>query len=200
MRMPEIKREVRAFTTASMRALESEDGSFRFEGTAIKYESWSEKMWGFRERVARGACTKTLAEDDIRCLHNHDVRYVLGRNKAGTLVLTEDEEGLHFTVNAPDAQWARDLHASVKRGDVNQCSFMFDKIRDAWSYDSANDIEERTLLEIKLYEVSIVTFPAYPETEASARSVFSAHKEETPAKRSSVTANLRKRLDLYEKE
>lgn len=84
----------------------------------------------------------------MRALYNHDPNYVLGRTSAGTLTLREDEKGLYFDVRAPDTQWGRDLYASVKRGDVNQCSFGFQVIADEWG--TIDGMDTRTLKEVRL--------------------------------------------------
>lgn len=136
----------------------------------------SDFFGGFRELVAPGAFTKTLADGaDVRALLNHDPNFVLGRTKAGTLSLREDEHGLWMTITPPETQWARDLMATMRRGDLDQSSFGFQTIRDRWGTgkgDGDNLIDERTLLEVRLFDVSPVTFPAYPQTEAGVRSLL----------------------------
>ena len=194
--------EVRAFAT-EVRASPSEDGSgaLRFEGYAALFNSWSQDLGGFREQIAPGAFTKSLPADDVRALLNHDKNYVLGRNRSGTLVLTEDERGLRFEVSAPDTQWARDLAESVKRGDIDQCSFGFQAVRDDWR--TADGIDERTLIEVRLFDVSIVTYPAYLDTSANVRScaeVFAEHREAAPAGSPARIRLMRMNLDLKKKE
>ena len=160
------KREVeRRFIPAEMRM----DGEGRIEGYAAVFDTWAE-IWGFREQIRQGAFSKTIREADVRCLFNHDPNYVLGRNRANTLELSEDTHGLHFRVSPPDAAWASDLHKSIARGDIDQASFSFWTVRDEW-HDVEN-VRERTLLEVGLYDVSPVTFPAYPETKINARSLM----------------------------
>jgi HK97 family phage prohead protease len=105
---------------------------------------------------------------------------------------------MHFEVVAPDAQWARDLRESVKRGDINQCSFGFTCLRDEWR--TVNGKDERTLLECALHDVSIVTYPAYEDTQASARDIYHAHQEAHPQRRFGATEILKRKLDLKEKE
>lgn len=124
----------------------------------------------FREIVMPGAFTETLANDDIRSLWNHNSDNVLGRNLNGTLRLKEDDTGLFMEVDPPDTQAGRDALISVQRGDVNQQSFMFDVQPDGddW-YEGPDGIIYRKLLRVRLYEVSPVTFPAYPQTSAEAR-------------------------------
>lgn len=139
------------------------------EGYAAVFNQWSEDLGYFREMIRQGAFAKTIKESDIRALFNHDPNYVLGRNKAGTLDLAEDDHGLQFRVNPPDATWARDLQESIKREDINQASFAFRAIRDNWDHDA--EPVERELVELHLYDVSVVTYPAYPQTQVSARTL-----------------------------
>lgn len=194
--------EVRAFAS-EVRASPLEDGSagLRFEGYAALFNSWSQDLGGFREQIAPGAFAKSLPADDIRALMNHDPNYVLGRNRSGTLVLAEDDRGLHFDVRAPDTQWARDLAESVKRGDINQCSFGFLAIRDDWR--TADGLDERTLQEVRLFDVSIVTYPAYPETNAGIRTcaeVLAEHRAAVPTVAPVRIRLMRAQLDLKKKE
>ncbi len=137
------------------------------EGYAAVFNQWSEILGMFKERIRAGAFKKTIKEADIRALFNHNADFVLGRNKAGTLDLAEDSEGLHFRVKPPDAHWANDLMESIKRGDIDQASFGFTAIQDEWDHKA--EPMERELIEVRLYDVSPVTFPAYPTTSVAAR-------------------------------
>lgn len=148
----------------------TEDGPLKLRGYAIVYNALSEPLYGdlFRERIKSGAFTKSLAQDDQVCLWGHDTRYVLGRKSAGTLILREDEKGLYFEVELPNTTWARDLKESVNRGDIKQMSFGFKVKEDEW-IDDEDIIKEygmpiREVEEIVLREISLVTFPAYPQT------------------------------------
>lgn len=173
----------RRFCPLEVRAVgESEDdGTPSIEGYAAVFNALSVEMWGFRERIAPGAFTETLETDDIRSLWNHNSDFVLGRVKSGTLRLAEDDEGLRFDVEPPDTSWGRDALTSVRRGDVDQASFMFRTLEDDWSIDE-NEQLIRTLRKVKLYEVSPVTFPAYPATQVSARGLeLYGEKPEIPA-------------------
>ncbi len=135
-------------------------------GYAAVFNSLSVELWGFREKIAPGAFADTLA-DDIRALWNHDAAIVLGRTKAGTLTLAEDNTGLRCEI-APPASAAAYVE-SIRRGDVDQMSFGFRTLKDEWNEDE-NGTLIRTLLRCKLYEVSPVTFPAYPATSIGVRS------------------------------
>ena len=121
-----------------------------------------------RESVAPGAFSKTLG-GDVRTLIDHETMYVLGRNQAGTLELREDSHGLWGSVLInPNDQDAMNLYARVQRGDVNQCSFGFDILDEETEYRDDGSIHW-TIREVKLYEVSVCTFPAYAETSVQAR-------------------------------
>lgn len=128
------------------------------------YEMWP----GATESVDSHAFDNALV-DDIRCLIDHDTRLVLGRTKAGTLTLRVDEFGLYgeVKINPKDTD-AMNLYERVKRGDVDQCSFGFD-ILDEEFQDLGGGNVHWTIKAVKLWEVSVVTFPAYTETGVSAR-------------------------------
>lgn len=125
----------------------------------------------FREQIAPGAFATAIKEDDVRALFNHNADLVLGRTTSGTLTLSEDETGLRYEVDPPDTQWARDLMVSVKRGDISQSSFGFQVVREEWTTpENRAELPLRTILEARLFDVSPVTYPAYEETSAEARS------------------------------
>lgn len=140
-------------------------------GYAAKFDTLSENLGGFVEKIARGAFQKTLEKDDIRALFDHDSRFVLGRNRAKTLFLEEDETGLRVEITPPESRWADDLLKSVERGDINQMSFGFLTRSDRWDGLSGTETPIRTLLEVDLLDVSIVAYPAYPDTSIALRSL-----------------------------
>lgn len=198
-----LKKEIRATgcLKCELRAAETnQDGGITFSGYAAVFHSWSEDLGGFREQIAPGAFAEAITSDDVRALWNHDANYVLGRNRSGTLSLKEDEHGLRFTCKAPDTTWARDLRESVKRGDVDSCSFGFETLRDSWR--TADGKDERTLEKVRLLDVSIVTYPAYPATAANVRSaamVYTEHRALCSGTDTALTI-LRHKMNLKEKE
>lgn len=171
--------ERRTYTLQELRVDAPAEGETpHIRGYAAVFDTDSEPLADypgikFVERVAPGAFAKTIKEHDIRALFNHDPSYVLGRNRAGTLMLHEDTHGLAVDITPPDTQWARDLLTSMKRGDVSQMSFAFKTIRDQWEKieDQTTGVRthKRTLLEVRLYDASVVTYPAYPATQANVR-------------------------------
>jgi len=164
--------EQREFTVKEMRIVQSDPGKPTIlEGYAAVFNQMSQDLGGFFERIQKGAFANSIAKDDIRALLNHDSNIVLGRNKANTLELSEDEYGLKIKITLPDTQAARDLAVLIARGDINQMSFAFETKIDEW-HEEAGNIIIRTLIEVKLYDVSPVTYPAYLQTSIAARSAL----------------------------
>lgn len=164
-----------------------DDGHPIIDGYAIRYSRWSQDLGGFRERIMPGACARTIAEADIRALFNHDPNYVLGRNRSATLELTEDAKGLRNVIHAPTTDLIRDLVIEpMRRKDITQQSFAFripermsDSKEPAQVWRAPDDPEivkkdglwERDIFEVRLYDVSIVTYPAYTDATAKVRSI-----------------------------
>jgi HK97 family phage prohead protease len=161
--------ERRTFGLKEIRAAEGADGGRELRGYAAVFNSLSEDLGGFKEKIRPGAFERSLGEDDARSVWNHNNDYVLGRVKAGTLELGEDERGLAVVIRPPDTQWARDFVTSIDRGDVDQMSFAFQVVREDWQMVGGMAVRE--LIEVRLYEVSPVTFPAYPQTEIGLRAL-----------------------------
>jgi len=166
--------ERRCLPTAEIR-LDGETAP-KITGYAAVFDVWADIGGWFREKIKRGAFAKTIKEADIRALMNHNENYVLGRNKAGTLKLREDDKGLAVEIDPVPATWADDLLKSMRRGDVNQMSFGFQVNKAENDYDK----DERILTDVTLFDVSIVTFPAYPTTSAQVRSAFQKHDSPPP--------------------
>ena len=146
-----------------------EDGeNLYIEGYFSVFNSNYELWQGATESIAQGAFSEALG-DDIRALVDHETRLVLGRNKAGTLELREDSHGLWGKVRInPNDSDAMNLYERVKRGDVDQCSFGFDILDEETEFRENGEVHW-TIKKVKLYEVSVCTFPAYTETSVSAR-------------------------------
>jgi HK97 family phage prohead protease len=115
--------ERRMIATPDLRVMT--EGVPRIAGHAALFDTMSEDLGGFRERIRPGAFAASLAEDDVRALFNHAPNVILGRNRAGTLRLSEDAQGLRIEIDPPDTQAARDLMVPIARGDVTQMSFGF---------------------------------------------------------------------------
>ena len=171
-------KELRSFALNEFRVDSAEGMPPKMFGHAAMFNSLSGDLGGFREQIAPGAFRKSLESADVRALFNHDSNIVLGRNKAGTLRLKEDESGLAIEIDPPDTQAARDLMVSMKRGDINQMSFGFVTRTDKWEKRDGEWI--RTLREVDLFDVSPVTYPAYASTDIALRSMQDAIKLEIP--------------------
>lgn len=145
-----------------------ENGDLYISGYFSVFNSNYEIFPGATESIANTAFDEALA-DDIRCLIDHKSMYVLGRTKAGTLSLRVDSRGLwgDVKINQND-QDAMNLYERVKRGDVDQCSFGFDILEE--EFEDRGDSVHWTIKKVRLYEVSVVTFPAYQDTSVTARS------------------------------
>lgn len=181
-----IEIEVRSIVS-DLQIRQQEDGSKgrTITGYAAKFDTWSEPIYGwFVEKIARGAFEKTDMSDVIM-VFNHDISGVLARTTSGTLKLSVDETGLRFEFEAPDTTLGNDMLELVKRGDISKCSFKFVVETDEWRYaDDSNKLEydERTVKAIaRLYDVSLVTYPAYKDTEASVREHLEQRKREALA-------------------
>lgn len=163
--MAELERRILA--VEGLRAERREDGTAIITGHAAVFGQLSEDLGGFREQIAAGAFTESLQKDDIRAVWNHNDDIVLGRNRSKTLELAEDARGLAIRIFPPDTQTVRDLVlAPIERGDVSQMSFAF-SVRPGGQDWAKNDDGQviRTLKNLRTYEVSPVTFPAYPQTD-----------------------------------
>lgn len=147
-----------------------EGEELRIEGYFSVFGSNYEIAPGATESIDPHAFDDALTQDDIRALVDHDTRLVLGRTTAGTLELRVDEHGLWGSVliNRDDTD-AMNAYARNKRGDVTQASFGFD-ILDEETERRADGSIHWTIKKVKMYEVSLCTFPAYKETELKARS------------------------------
>lgn len=145
-----------------------ENGEMRIEGYFSVFNSRYELWDGAYEVVLPGAFDGETKKD-VRALINHDSTLVLGRTTAGTLELREDDYGLwgSILVNGSD-QDAVNLYERVKRGDVDQCSFGFYIVDEDIEYSDGNPTVWK-IKKVRLYEVSVVTFPAYEATSVQAR-------------------------------
>ena len=153
---------------------QTDDGDPVLEGYATVWNTWYDVFGGppigWREMVAEGAATKSIAErDDVRLLVNH-TGIPLARTESKTLVLSSDKVGLHVVtpdgidMRSPDVQT---LVVAMQRGDIDQMSFAFRATRSEWN----DDFTERIIREVQLFDVSVVTFPANPVTVAQLRAV-----------------------------
>ena len=147
-----------------------ETGGVVVEGHGAVFMRKSQNLGGFREQVADTAFDRTLGDNpDVRALINHDPSALLGRTRSGTLRLAKDTVGLHYEIDMPDRQDARDLLVSMERKDLTQSSFGFYVVTggDTWSEDE-DGFPLRTLTAVSLHngDVSPVTYPAYEDSDS----------------------------------
>lgn len=147
-------------------------GAIPVRGMPILYNTWTEiyDPWlgPYQECIAPGAAARAILEDDVRLLINHDSNLVLARSTNSTLRATEGMDGVAMEADMAPTSYARDLAISMQRGDVSQMSFSFSVEEEDWDV-RPDGIWMRTVQAIRLYDYSIVTFPAYADTEASLR-------------------------------
>ncbi|EGQ3151768.1 HK97 family phage prohead protease [Staphylococcus pseudintermedius] len=184
-----------------IRALETikavDDEQMIVEGYALRFNTLSNDLGGFVETILPEALEKTDLSD-VRCLIDHDSSKVLGRTVSKTLELNVDDEGLYFRCQLPNTSYARDLYENIKLQNINQCSFGFILDDEGDSFDKRDDgLFKRTIKKIKsLFDVSIVTYPAYNDTDvAPALRSIEAIKESEKQK-----AENRRKLELFKTE
>jgi HK97 family phage prohead protease len=182
-----ISREMRAVDKAVSRlevraADEGSDSIGTLRGYAAVFGKPSVRMGYFVEYIDPKAFDRSLGEDDdVRAFAHHSTQLVIGRRSAGTLRLSTDKVGLLVEIDLPDTQAGRDLKTSVTRGDLDGMSFGFKVREDSWK--QVDEVtEERTLLDVELHEVSVVTFPAYPDTSVGLRSIDQIVREAREAR------------------
>lgn len=150
--------------------VEKDDGKpIKLIGYAAIFNVLSLPMMYFRERILKGAFTKSLKRgDDVRALVDHDSSKLIGRRSSGTLKVTEDKKGLKAEIDLPNTTVAKDVTELIERGDLTGMSIGFRTISDRWHIEDEQEVRE--LVEIELRDVSVVTFPAYPDTDVAVRS------------------------------
>lgn len=177
---PMPDREVRYVVAPIRTELRAEGDKRRIVGHASVFDQWTTlyegRYWTWREIVRPGAFRNALAENqDVVALLNHDANFVLGRSSEGTALLSEDATGLATDIDPPDVQWARDLGIQIDRRDFKGMSFAFrvrpNGDRTTITMQGEKEVEERELLDLDLLDVSVVTRPAYLQTDVAVRSL-----------------------------
>jgi HK97 family phage prohead protease len=144
----------------------------KLAGYAAVYNSQSQDLGGFVERILPGAFKRSLTKpDNIRALLEHDQQRLLGRVGSRTLSLNEDTKGLYFEITLPDTSYARDLGVLVERGDISGCSFGFRVPDGGDHWDMRSGQLTRDLLLVDLHEITITSNPAYLDTTVAKRSM-----------------------------
>lgn len=152
-----------------LRADSGDDGAQYITGHGAVFNQEAEIWDGIFEVVRPGAFASTIQTEDVRALFNHEPNFVLGRNRAGTLQLNEDEIGLAYRILVnPKVSYANDLYASLQRGDISQSSYAFLPVSQRWT-EREDGSELRELLAVQLFDVSPVTYPAFVGADSQAR-------------------------------
>ena len=164
--------EIRAGIPAEMR---EENNGLRVEGYAAVFDEEADIGGMFREVIAPGAFTDAIGRDDVVFLVNHE-GLPLARTRSGTLTLEQDKRGLKMsTMLDPEDPDVRSIVGKMKRGDLDKMSFAFRA--DVQEWDDSEDIPLRTIRSASLYDVSVVTTPAYDGTDIGLRSLEAFRKD-----------------------
>lgn len=168
-------REVRACKGIEIRESKTDGSIGVLAGYAATFNQRSEVMYDFVEIVKPGAFKRSLdGGEDVRALAHHQSAGIIGRRSAKTLRVSEDAKGLAVEIDVPDTTVGRDLITLVKRGDITGMSFGFQTVQDNWTWEQLQGQPKlfiRELIDVDLFEVSAVTWPAYPSTSVEARSL-----------------------------
>ncbi len=158
--------------TVEIRAKKTEKGPI-IEGLAARFDSLSQDLGGFVEKIDKRAFERCLQRCDVRGLKNHDPAQLLGRTGAGTMRLSVREEGLWYEIDAPDTTVGRDTMVEIERGDIPGSSFSFTlDAEDGDEWDDSTSPPTRTLRNVRdLFDVGPVAFPAYLDTSSSTRTL-----------------------------
>lgn len=195
-----LERRVRPFseTDAQLIRAETDTEAPRFAGHAAVFDSrtaiGNPLTWGWYEEIASSAFDKTLAEGDARFLVDHDTRMLVARKSADDLRLETDDVGLAVDADLDtELSYVRDLVRNLEKRRITGMSFGFYIVRDNWEAEEVElsdgntaEVDVRTIQEVRLMEVSAVTFPAYEDTDAGLRSmceeVRSTRQTSSPAR------------------
>lgn len=163
-------------------------------GYATVWNDETELAPGYLEKFAPYAFSKHLTTNpDVIAVFNHSEDKLLGRTASGTLRLREDEKGLWVEIDLPDTELAKEIKELVSRGDLNGMSFRFHALDE--TFDTLPDGSTlRTVLEAEIYDVSVVTVPAYRNTSVELRSSFEAFESH---RRAQIKRALRAKLQLF---
>lgn len=149
-----------------------EDSPRIISGYAAVFNQWAEigRYWRYKEQILSTALDGCDYSKCVACF-NHNTDNILARFSSGTLKLEVDATGLKFEFEVPNTTVGNDMYELVKRGDISQCSFAFVVEEDTWKYMEDTELDERTINKIsELWDVSLVTYPAYEGTSVDARS------------------------------
>jgi HK97 family phage prohead protease len=204
----------RRFVSASVEIRADEgEGKPKVRGYAAKYNVQSENLgneeYQIFETIQSGSFDEVL-NDDVRALFNHDSNLILARSKngIGTLTLGTDDIGLFYEFEAPDTQAGRDLIENIRLGNVDQSSFSFTVRKEGQKWERTKDgegptINKRTITKVsRLFDVSPVTYPAYPDATVALRGMAEAaeaeEQEQSPQENHTIN-HWQRKMDLLDK-
>lgn len=210
----QIERRYVAAVEAPIELEERSAASPTIKGISPPFNSQSVDLGGFREVFAPGAFDAVVGRHrndprggvDVVALFNHDANHVLGRTTAGTLDLAVREKGLGYSITPPDTTLGRDLVTLIRRGDIYGASFAFSiaKGGETWSQQSDGTALRTVTAVSELYDVSVVTRPAYPSSTAALRSLeqwraenLTGHEQQQVAEKAADEAADRQRRWHY---
>lgn len=163
-----MKMEFRSFPVGNVQ-FRTDGDKLNFAGEAAVFNSLSEDLGGFKERIDPGAFAKTIKEANVRLLINHNPDKLLASSRGKSLRLQESDRALKVEADMAPVSYARDASILMERGDMQDMSFQFSVIKADWATEEGWDV--RVLKEVRLFDVSVVTFPAYQATSAGVRSL-----------------------------
>lgn len=172
-----IERRQFALSQVEVRASGDDGDEFVIEGYAAVFDSLSEDLGGWREKIKRGAFRKRL-NDDVRLLVNHDPNLLLARTTNQTLTLNEDQTGLRIHAEVAPTQAGRDLRVLIERGDLTQMSFAFIVGEAEWDETDDGTLVRTITQFAQIYDVAPVTYASYPETSVESVSAEPGDKPE----------------------
>jgi hypothetical protein len=149
-------------------------------GTFIVFDSESVDLGGFTEVIKPSAVDRSMRDGDIRGLWAHDTALVIGRRSAQTLSVEKQRQGLYASITPP--AWAADYVETVSRGDITQASFGFSVIEDIWHFQRDDEKILREIVDMVIWEVSVVAFPAYERTKVRVENLSAKREQETLAR------------------
>lgn len=169
--MDKSKVEVRILQCEDVEVRAVDGEPTKIIGYAIRWDKLSVPLWGFREKIQKGAFSASITRNNVKALWNHNSDMPLGNTAKGSLTLVEDDVGLRFILEPPNSTWGTDAVESIQRGDTDGVSFGFITIVDEWDY-SDPQTAVRTIVEGELLEISPTPFAAYPDTSVAVRDSY----------------------------
>ena len=191
-------REVRALTEGLELRSASETEQRTAAGYAVLFNTEANLYDMWTEVISPGAFDKSLQERDVIAIHSHDTGRIVGRMKAGTLILRSDSKGLAFENPLPDTSDGRDLAVQIDRGDIAGMSFGFRAVKQEW--DDTVDPPKRTITEAELYEITYTGLPVWGETEVGLRSLDAARAERRDHNKVCAGQRIARRMRLKQAE